>query len=179
MKIILETERLLACRYTMEDLQDVYEMQQDPEVIRYLYNGKLYSLEEEKQRLQQRIDYYDLHPGLGVFKLLLKSDHTFIGAGNLCHLEDGKTIQIGYVLRSQHWGKGYASEITREMLRHGFQELDLQEVVGITELGNEASERILSKHGFWLSKQYIEDGIEVKEFALTQAAYWEHIKSVV
>ena len=57
-------------------------------------------------------------------------------------------IEIGYFLKRSAWGKGYATEACRRMLRMAFEETSLQEVVATFETGNIASRNVLKKAGF-------------------------------
>ncbi|MUL74617.1 GNAT family N-acetyltransferase [Mycolicibacterium sp. CBMA 226] len=65
------------------------------------------------------------------------------------HLEPGgDELELSYVFRPQAWGKGYASEATRLLLRYAADELDDQPVVIITQTANRASLRLAERLGF-------------------------------
>ena len=57
-------------------------------------------------------------------------------------------IEIGFFLKRSAWGQGYATEISRRLLRFAFEESPLTEVVATFEPGNDASRSVLEKSGF-------------------------------
>ena len=56
-------------------------------------------------------------------------------------------VEIGWRLRRDAWGHGYASEAARESLRHGFETLALEEVVSFTAVANEPSRAVMRRIG--------------------------------
>jgi [ribosomal protein S5]-alanine N-acetyltransferase len=70
-----------------------------------------------------------------------------IGTHLLNHIQGETYIQVGYVLFSQYWGRGYATEMAIAILRYGFTELGLPEIFAITDRPNVSSQRVLLKAG--------------------------------
>jgi ribosomal-protein-alanine N-acetyltransferase len=60
---------------------------------------------------------------------------------------DHRRAELGYWLGAPHWGKGYATEAAREIVRYGFETLDLHRIHACYFAGNEASRRVLEKIG--------------------------------
>ena len=56
-------------------------------------------------------------------------------------------VEIGYVLKESAWGKGFATEVCRRLLRFAFEDTPLDEVVATFDDDNRASRRILEKSG--------------------------------
>ncbi len=56
-------------------------------------------------------------------------------------------IEIGYILKKSAWGKGYATEATKRLLKFAFEETPLEELVATTNSENTASQRVLEKSG--------------------------------
>lgn len=56
-------------------------------------------------------------------------------------------VEVGWRLRREHWGKGYATEAARESLRFGFAELGLDEIVSFTSAQNTQSRRVMERIG--------------------------------
>ncbi len=56
-------------------------------------------------------------------------------------------VEVGWRLAQEHWGRGYAPEAARAALDFGFDELDLDEIVSFTSLGNKRSRRVMEKIG--------------------------------
>jgi RimJ/RimL family protein N-acetyltransferase len=56
-------------------------------------------------------------------------------------------VEIGWRLAHAYWGQGYASEAARAVLRAGFEQLGLQEIVSFTALSNERSQAVMQRIG--------------------------------
>ena len=56
-------------------------------------------------------------------------------------------VEVGFLLGRPFWGQGLATEAARESVRFGFEDLDLEEIVGIVHPDNIASQRVLEKAG--------------------------------
>lgn len=77
----------------------------------------------------------------------LRSDGQFIGGIGLRIALQHKNAELGYWLGVPYWGNGYATEAAREMLRYGFEDLDLHRIFASHFKNNPASGRILKKLG--------------------------------
>ena len=56
-------------------------------------------------------------------------------------------VEIGWRIEAEHWGRGYAPEGAREVLRFGFDEVGLDEIVSFTTEANDRSQRVMEKIG--------------------------------
>jgi ribosomal-protein-alanine N-acetyltransferase len=56
-------------------------------------------------------------------------------------------IQVGYILFKHYWGRGYATEMSIALLRYGFTQMRLPQIVAITDLPHVVSQRVLLKAG--------------------------------
>jgi [ribosomal protein S5]-alanine N-acetyltransferase len=77
----------------------------------------------------------------------LRSDGRLIGGVGLRIVEQHRHAELGYWIGVPYWGNGYATEAAREMLRYGFEELQLHRIFASYFKGNDASGRILEKLG--------------------------------
>jgi RimJ/RimL family protein N-acetyltransferase len=75
---------------------------------------------------------------------------TLIGRGGLSRiqLEGQERLEIGWVVRGQFWGQGFATEIGRAGLTFAFDELAADEVVSFTEARNARSRAVMERLGF-------------------------------
>lgn len=144
--IWLTTERLALRRFTPADLDFLVGLYGDPEVTRHLGGTK--DRAQTETLLHQRIlDYYDAHPGLGIWATLERATGAPVGFHLLNHIQGESIIQVGYTLAKPAWGRGYATEMARAVLRYGFVTLGLGQIAGITTLANRASQGVLAKVG--------------------------------
>jgi RimJ/RimL family protein N-acetyltransferase len=91
--------------------------------------------------------YYDEHPGLGMWVTVERATGTSLGFHLLNHIRGESIIQVGYTLAKPAWGRGYATEMAAAVLRYGFVDLNLPRIVGMANLENVASQRVLLKIG--------------------------------
>lgn len=144
--IWLTTERLGLRRFTGDDLEWFVELYSDPDVTRYLGGTKGRTSTEEM--LNSRIlQYYDQHSGLGMWVTTERSSGRRAGFHLLNNIQGESFIQIGFVLARWAWGQGMGTEMASALLRYGFVDLGLPRIVGITSLGNRASQHVLLKIG--------------------------------
>lgn len=161
MPVFLETDRLVLRRFTEADVDNLVELDSDPEVMRYLTGGRPTSREDiENQVLPRILDYYDRYEGLGLWAAIEKSTGDFLGWFHLRPpLTDSRpgVFELGYRLRRSAWGKGYATEGSRALVRKGFTELGAQRVVAFTMAVNAASRRVMEKSGLVFVRTFHQD----------------------
>jgi len=140
------TRRLRLRRFTPDDLDLHHALLSDPEVTRYV--GGVRTREESTEAFHTRVlPYYDEHPGLGAWATIERETGACIGTHLLNHIHGESYIQVGYILFKPYWGRGYATEMARALLRYGFSQLRLPTINAITDLPNTASQRVLLKCG--------------------------------
>ena len=95
----------------------------------------------------------------GYFKVFEKYTNNFIGIGAITINNDFSEAEIEYMLIPDYWGKGYGSEIVRNLLKKAEETRSIQKVIAITDPNNFVSKKILFNNGFVSSKIFeIEDG---------------------
>jgi len=142
----LRSARLQLRRFVPGDLPLLTALNADPQVMRWL--GGVMNAEQTAAMLQARIlGYYAENPGLGIWATLRRDSGECIGFHLLNHIQGETQIQVGYRLFPQHWGKGYATEMTVALLDYAFRGLRLPTVAAITALDNRASQNVLLKAG--------------------------------
>lgn len=148
----LETARLYLRPIEADDLDSLAEIFSDPDVMHYLPAGAPISHERANVALARWLEHWKKH-GYGFWAALHKLERQMIGYCGLVHLEDGPEVELAYGFRKLYWGQGFATEAGRACLWYGFQKLGLRRIVGITALGNRASQRVLTKLGLKFEKE--------------------------
>ncbi|MGO9421591.1 GNAT family N-acetyltransferase [Roseiarcus sp.] len=150
MQATLNTRRLVLRPRELADTDACLRMDLEPEVTRYV-SGPWSDPVAHRAFIEQRTRGPYLR-GLGYWTLRL-GDRTaeFIGWVLLIPLDAiGPEIEIGWRLRPAFWGRGYATEAANSVLRHGFADLGLDELVADIDPANIASigvaERIGLRH---------------------------------
>jgi ribosomal-protein-alanine N-acetyltransferase len=157
MKHIPETERLYMREFSLDDVATLYEMHQDPEIIRYTGDPLPWDSLEQTEKVLREILMPQYEKKIGRWAVHLKSDDTFIG---WCGLKDiGDEIDLGYRYIQKYWGNGYASEAAKAVLEYGVQ-IGLPNIVGRADAKNKASVKILGKIGLTFKETYLDNGSE-------------------
>ena len=142
MKTILETPRLLLREIEISDTEAMFELNADPEVMKYTGDVSFESLEQTKGFIANYPDYKK--NGFGRNAVILKGTGEFLGWCGLKKLPDG-TVDIGYRFLKRHWDKGYATESAKAMIDYGFAHYRLTEIIGNASVKNPASIRVFEK----------------------------------
>lgn len=141
----IKTERLLIRNFELRDAQNTFELDTDDDVMRFIGGKRPEFVEDSIATLERQFIYYEKHPGLGMFACELIDTGEFIGWGALKYLDTSDKIEVGYRLKKKFWGKGYATEITKALLKHAFVNLKLTEVYAVTHPDNLLSQNVLKK----------------------------------
>ncbi|MBP7776593.1 MAG: GNAT family N-acetyltransferase [Acidobacteria bacterium] len=141
-----ESAHLLLRRFTRVDLDLLARLFADPLVAEHLGGVKDRAGAEVTLRTRA-LDYYDQHPGLGMWCTVERASGRAVGFHVLNHIHGETDIQVGYALLADAWGKGYATEMAVRLLRYGLADLGLPQICAITNPDNIASQRVLLKAG--------------------------------
>jgi [ribosomal protein S5]-alanine N-acetyltransferase len=141
--VTLETARLKIRPYGEADIPELVPLIGAREVAANTMRIAHPYTAEDAKRFLARIEA-DREVRLAV---TLRTDEHLIGGVGLRLVEDHQQAELGYWLGVPYWGKGYATEAAREMLRYGFEVLKLHRIFASYFKGNEASGRILKKLG--------------------------------
>lgn len=172
---VLETPRLRLRPPRREDLEAIYLLGANPNVMRFISNGKTMSRMEARADLEKRIAASQHHFGYWITEL--KNTREVIGWTALKTLDNTREIEVGYRLLEEHWGKGYATEASRRLLQYGFQELKLPRIVAVALEENLASRRVMEKAGLQYQGKDIFYGFDCVIYALDRNHYFQNIPS--
>ena len=165
MNIVIETERLLLRLFTEQDAALIYELNQDPDVIKYTHD-QVKDMEHAKEILEQTIlPQYVLYKH-GRWAIQLKPELDFIGWCGLKFRAEENEIDLGYRLRKEFWGKGYATEAAFASLKYGFEKLNIQRIMGRAEPENIESCKVLEKCGLTYIGESEIDGFPIRTYEI-------------
>jgi RimJ/RimL family protein N-acetyltransferase len=184
--VLLETDRLLLRPFTEADVELLVELDSDPEVMRYLGNGRPTPRRVvERETLLRVLRYHDRLGGPAFWAAIERNTGDFVGWFELQPAGPARPdeAELGYRLRRPAWGQGYASEGARALVDRGFAEFGLQRIVATTMAVNTASRRVMEKAGLRYVRTFHESwpdpipGTEhgEVEYALTRAD-WERAR---
>ena len=158
--MILETERLILRPWTEEDAEECYRYSKDPEVgpaAGWPAHGSVEESREVIRNVLMTDETYAVvlkETGMPVGCISLKLN----GSTDMTDRDD--ECELGYWIGVPYWGKGLIPEASKELLRHAFEDLGMNQVwCGYYE-GNEKSKRVQEKLGFRPVR--VTHGVEVK-----------------
>jgi ribosomal-protein-alanine N-acetyltransferase len=166
MNLILETNRLILRQYTGEDADGFFRLNSDPEVMRYVPDRLLKSLEEAREILiSHPIADYKQH-GYGRCACIVKSTGENIGFCGLKYLPQIGGVDLGFRFLPANWSKGFATEAARASVKYGFKTLNLDEIVGLAEPENHGSIRVLEKVGMQFTGVVRLFGLQMRRYLI-------------
>ncbi len=157
---MLETERLMLRKFTLDDVPAYFRLNSDPEVVRFT-GDKAFESEDEARAVMRAAPLHDYETrGYGRLACIEKASGELVGFCGLKYLSDLEEVDLGYRFLPGYWGKGYATESACAVMDHGRKILAIERIVGLVDPGNAASVRVLVKVGM-----QFECKIRMPEFA--------------
>ena len=144
MRINLETERLILRNMTPDDEQAVFRWCGDPDVARYMVYP-VYTRSEDVRTWLASLNPDD--PDDYDAGIVLKSTGELIGSGGMYYRPERDLWTIGYNLRKDQWGNGYAAEMIRGILEFVRSRRDVRGIEGTFADENHRSRRVMEKLG--------------------------------
>lgn len=172
-----ETKRLILRSICANDLDDIFEFSSDPQVA--------YHMTWEANKTKSETLAF-IHSVLEGYKNGLSAEWAIVEKGNqkvigTCAFidwsnEHSKAI-LGYVINQLYWGNGYAVEAVKELLKYGFDTLNLNRIEAHCDIDNIASEKVMKKlgmssEGILRQNQYIKGTFrDTKIYGILQVDY--------
>lgn len=161
--IVFQTPRFLLRQFSREDAKLIFDLNQNPNVLRYIHEKPPSSLQEAETIIEQIIlPQYELR--LGRWAIIDKQSGEFHGWCGLKFRTELNETDLGYRLFETSWGKGIATETSLYSLRYGFEMLKLELITGRAHIHNHASLHVLKKCGGIQSGNEIIDEVPVHIF---------------
>jgi RimJ/RimL family protein N-acetyltransferase len=173
----LRSARLVLRELTMEDAPLLVELDSDPEVTKYLRPHFETTLERVRDEILPRVlGYYATSTsatgGVGLWAAHERSGGAFVGWFFLRpDRSPPHEPELGYRLRRDAWGKGYATEMSRTLLAYGFEQLGFLRTMARAEAENIRSWHVMEKLGMTRERQISDEGIAVVEYGLDRETW--------
>ncbi|MDH5434013.1 MAG: GNAT family N-acetyltransferase [Gammaproteobacteria bacterium] len=163
---IPDSERLSYTLMSADDTSDaelLYQLDQDPEVMRHINNGKLTSREEIRDFYLPRLEKYtNTEKGWGLWKVCFKESGQFIGwvlVRPMKFFSDSPqwdNLELGWRFVSEFWGHGYATEAAQSIKQALIHSGLATRFCAIAVKENKASISIMKKLGMNYIKTYLD-----------------------
>ena len=143
------TERLLLREITWNDLEDIHRLHSVPEVDEFNTLGIPGNLDVTRELIRHDIEAKTVDPqSRYTWRIILKNTGDFIGLAGMTLSNDKYRLgEIYYKLLPAYWGKGYATEVVRNLIVVGFDKFGLHKVEAGVACENERSIHVLEKAG--------------------------------
>jgi RimJ/RimL family protein N-acetyltransferase len=166
---ILETERLVLRRLTIDDAEFILELLNDASFLRYIGDKGVRNIDDAVRYLNTGpIASYERF-GFGLYLVELKTSGEPIGMCGLLKRDTLPDVDVGFAFLPAFWFQGYAFESASALMTYGREALGLRRIVAITSPDNKASISLLEKIGLRFERmiKLSEDQSEVRLFGTT------------
>lgn len=157
----LQTERMDLRQLGPDDEENLFDLDQDPEVMRFLSGGIPSSREQVRAAVIRIEGLFQRYQGrFGLWAAIERGSGEFMGwfLFRPCKKDPDNVerIELGYRLKQKFWKKGYATEGSQAIIAKGFQELSLKEIFAETAKSNLSSQNVMKKVGLTFAKEYFD-----------------------
>lgn len=155
---MLETTRLILRPMNEADVDAVFAMRSDADVMRFMR-----PMQMKRSEAQGWINLVSSRwetEKIGFCAVIEKASGKFVGWCGLWRLQETKETEVGYALFKEFWSKGFAVEAAEAVLRYGFNDLNLEKIVAVAEPENKNSRRVMERIGMnfdYIGKFYERD----------------------
>jgi RimJ/RimL family protein N-acetyltransferase len=132
---IIETERLTLRPFREDDVQQLFELSQDPDVVRYVGDRRLPTRQETWRAVAGWIGHWAMR-GYGQWAIDERESGSFIGRAGIINPVDWPGPEVGYLLGRAFWGRGYATEAARAAMAWGFEQHSFPELISLIDPDN-------------------------------------------
>ena len=164
---ILETERLLLLRLRLDDVEAIFAVIGDP--IAMQHYPRTFEHRDAEEWVERNLRRYAEH-GHGLYALVLKTSGDVIGDCGLVtqQIEGRPELEVGYHLRRDQWGRGYATEAARGCMEFAFGVLHAPKVISLIRPENLPSRRVAERNGMQVEREVIHGGLMHLMYAASQ-----------
>lgn len=159
----LQTTRLDLYQLSADNGERLFlDLDSDPEVMTYINGGQPSTVEEARAAVTRVLGLYAKHRNrFGVWPAFERGTGAYIGWALLrpCkkNPDNERLVEVGYRLKKSAWGKGYATEMARALVRKAFTELGVDEVFAVAMEKNLASQAVMKKTGLIFHSHHEEE----------------------
>jgi len=143
----LYTKRLVLRKLTLDDAKDLFEFASDPEVAKYVPWEPYKSIDDAVNFLKFTLEQYEKKQPAR-WGIVYKENNKLIGS---CGFVDWNPshfrAEIAYALSRDYWGKGLMTEAVKEVIRFGFEKMNLNRIQAMCIPENIGSYRVMEKVG--------------------------------
>jgi RimJ/RimL family protein N-acetyltransferase len=146
----VDTERLDLRRWAEADAAGLADLNRDAAVVEFVNHGVPFT-PAESRLVSNKIAEHWTDYGFGLWSARLAGDPQLLGFIGVCHPlwfpECAHMVEVGWRLRRDAWGHGYATEGGRAAIEHAFTAMPLREIVAFVHPDNARSHAVARRLG--------------------------------
>jgi RimJ/RimL family protein N-acetyltransferase len=142
---MFETERLILRRFIENDVDAIFTLRKDAEIMRFIREPQQ-NRKESENWLHLVSSLWEVEK-IGFCAVIEKASGELIGWCGLWRLVETNEIEVGYAIAQKFWKKGFATEAAEKILAYGFDTLNLENIAAVARPENLASRRVMEKLG--------------------------------
>ncbi len=172
----LHTPRLVLRRWRDDDIEPMAAINADPEVMRWIGAGAVRDLEQTRSGIAAIEREWEAS-GYGLFAIEERASGDLIGFTGMTVPyflpEVMPAVEAAWRLGRKYWGRGIGTEASAAALEFGLVDRGLARIIAIVQIGNDASERIMTKLGMHTERQTIDPatGRALRVYEITRTGY--------
>ena len=172
MNSVIETDRIFLRSFCIDDIERFAEICANPNVMRYIGDGKPVSRDIIAEKIPEWIELYEKQ-NYGLMALVMKEPNELIGFCGFIHqIVDGvEYVELGYRLDEAFWGMGIATEAAKAVRDYAFNVLEIPMLISIIHNQNHSSKHVAKKIGLQLMKTTRFKNVLVDVFCLTKEGF--------
>ncbi len=158
MNIKLETKRLILREVLSTDVDNLFELDNNPNVQKYVGNKPVKD-KLEVEKLIQNLQLQYTENGISRWAVIDKNTNEFIGWSGIKLIKESMNnhnnfYELGYRFIERYWGKGFATETTVALVDYAFKNLKIENIYAICDIENKGSKNVLEKTGLKLIETF-------------------------
>ena len=170
----MTSERLLLRPFAEADVEPLYALMQDPDVMRYVGDRRVPTLQETWRAVAGWIGHWSLR-GYGLWAVVERESGAVIGRAGIINPVDWPAPEVGYLLGRSWWGRGYATEAAAAAMAWGFTTIGFERLISLIDPANAASIRVAERLGETLEGETDLWGNRVLIYAIDRMT-WERAR---
>lgn len=142
----LTTDRLLLRPFVEDDVEPYFALMQDPDVVRYIGDRRVPTLQETWRSVAALIGHWVLR-GYGQWAIVERASDELVGRSGIINPIDWPGPEVGYMLGKRWWGRGYATEAAAAAMSWGFTTIGFDRLISLIDPANGASIAVATRLG--------------------------------
>jgi len=161
----LTTTQLVLRAFTREDVEPLFRLMREPDVLRYFPPTTPLTRERVEKMVDRALRHWD-ERGYGLWAVEARSGGALMGRCGLQFIPETDEVEIDFLLGKPFWGRGFATEAAAAGLGYARSTLETPRVVGIVHPENLASRRVLEKIGMRFAEEARYFGMGVHRYVV-------------